>query len=233
MFLIVVDAHSKWPEVVQMSTTTTSKTVEVLQVLFAKYGLPEQLVSDNEPQFTSEDFAHFMKANGIKHIRSAPYHPSSNGLVERFVQTSKRAMKAGEKDGQALSTRLSQFLLCYRSTPHTTTNVSPGELFLQRKIHTRFDLLKPDLESLVNAKQSDQKKYHDSHSQLRQFSSSQLVMAKDFRAQNKWIPGVIVDSSGPVSYNIELQDGKVIKRHVDHLRPFNTFKAFIIITFLS
>lgn len=76
----------------------------------------------------------------------------------------------------------------------------------------------------MNAKQSDQKKYHDSHSQLRQFSSGQLVMAKDFRAQNKWIPGgpggpgVIVDSSGPVSYNVELQDGKVIKRYVDHLR---------------
>ena len=218
MFLIVVDAHSKWPEVVQMSTTTTTKTVEVLQVLFAKYGLPEQLVSDNGPQFTSEDFAYFMKANGIKHIRSAPYHPSSNGLAERFVQTFKRAMKSGEKDGQSLSTRLSQFLLCYRSTPHATTNVSPGELFLQRKLRTRFDLLKPDLESLVNAKQADQKKYHDSHSQLRQFSSGQLVMAKDFHAQNKWIPGVIVDSSGPVSYNVELQDGKVIKRHVDHLR---------------
>ena len=92
MFLIVVDAHSKWPEVVQMSSTTTSKTVEVLQVLFAKYGLPEQLVSDNGPQFTSEDFAYFMKANGIKHIRSAPYHPSSNGLAERFVQTFKRAI---------------------------------------------------------------------------------------------------------------------------------------------
>ena len=97
MFLIVVDAHFKWPEVVQMSTTTTPKTVQVLQVLFAKYGLPEQLVSDNGPQFTSEDFAYFMKANGIKHIRSAPYHPSSNGLAKRFVQTFKRGMKAGEK----------------------------------------------------------------------------------------------------------------------------------------
>ena len=66
MFFIVV-------EVVQMSTITTpKKTVEVLQVLFAKYGLPEQLVSDNGPRFTSEDFAYFMKANGIKHIRSGP-----------------------------------------------------------------------------------------------------------------------------------------------------------------
>ena len=66
-------------------------------------------------------------------------------------------MKAGENDGPALSTRLSQFLLCYCSTPHTTTNVFPGELFLQRKLRTRFDLLKPDLKGLVNAKQSDQK----------------------------------------------------------------------------
>ena len=89
MFLIVVDAHSKWQEVIQMSSITTSKTVEALQVLFAKYGLPEQLVSDNGPQFTSEDFSQFMRMNGIKHIRSAPYHPSSNGLAECFVQTFK------------------------------------------------------------------------------------------------------------------------------------------------
>ena len=61
MFLIVVDAHSKWPEVIQMSSITTSKTVEALQVLFAKYGLPEQLVSDNGPQFTSEDSSQFMR----------------------------------------------------------------------------------------------------------------------------------------------------------------------------
>ena len=85
MFLIVVDAHSKWPEVIQMSSTTSFKTIEALRSLFAKYGLPEQLVSDNGPQFTSEEFADFMKVNGIKHIRSAPYHPSTNGLAERFV----------------------------------------------------------------------------------------------------------------------------------------------------
>ena len=70
-----------------MSSTTASKTIIALQSLFAKYGLPEQLVSDNGPQFTSEEFAHFMKTNGIKHIHSAPYHPSSNGLAECFIQT--------------------------------------------------------------------------------------------------------------------------------------------------
>ena len=68
MFLILVDAHSKWPEVVEMSSTSAAKTIEVLRQIFAAYGLPEQLVSDNESHFTSDEFAKFTKGNGIKHI---------------------------------------------------------------------------------------------------------------------------------------------------------------------
>ena len=103
MFFIIVDAHSKWPEVVMMSSTTSQSTMEALCSTFSQFGLPEQLVSDNGPQFTSEEFAQFMRGNGIKHILCAPYHPSSNGLAERFVQTFKRAMRAGERDGKTLN----------------------------------------------------------------------------------------------------------------------------------
>ena len=78
MFLVVVDAHSKWPEVIPMSSTTTSKTIEVLRDLFARFGIPEQIVSDNGPQFVSEEFQAFIKSNGIRHITSAPYHPATN-----------------------------------------------------------------------------------------------------------------------------------------------------------
>ena len=82
MFFVVVDAHSKWPEVVIVSTSSTQKTIDILRLLFLWYGLPEQLVSDNGPQFTSKEFEQFARANGIRHIRSAPYHPASNGQVE-------------------------------------------------------------------------------------------------------------------------------------------------------
>ena len=78
-----------------MASTTTEKTLEVLRSLFASYGLPEQLVSDNGPQFTAELFQEFCKQNGVKHIRCSPYHLASNGLAERFVRTFKEAMKAG------------------------------------------------------------------------------------------------------------------------------------------
>lgn len=88
-YLIVVDAHSKWPEVEHMSSTTAVKTIQVLRQMFARYGIPEQLVSDNGPQFVSEEFSQFMKQNGVKHIKCSPYHPSSNGQVEHFVRTFK------------------------------------------------------------------------------------------------------------------------------------------------
>jgi len=73
-YLIVVDAHSKWPEVIEMKSTTATATIKELRRLCATFGLPERLVSDNGPQFTSGGFSAFMNANGIKHIRCAPYH---------------------------------------------------------------------------------------------------------------------------------------------------------------
>ena len=89
-FLVVVDSYSKWPEIIQMKSTTTAATVLQLRKLFSAYGLPEQLVSDNGPQFSSTEFSEFLSKNGVKHIKSAPYHPSSNGAVEHFIQTFRR-----------------------------------------------------------------------------------------------------------------------------------------------
>ena len=86
MFLLVIDSHSKWLEVFVMSSTTSIKTIDTLKSLFARYGLPEQIVSDNGPQFTSDEFKSFCKSNGIRHITGAPYHPSTNGAIERAVQ---------------------------------------------------------------------------------------------------------------------------------------------------
>ena len=93
MWLIAVDAFSKWPEVVPMKVTTATRTIEELHTIFACWGLPEQIGTDNGPQFTSEEFKKFMHSNGIWHFRTAPYHPQSNGAAERFVQTFKQAMK--------------------------------------------------------------------------------------------------------------------------------------------
>ena len=77
-YLVIVDAYSKWPEIVEMKTTTAEETITQLRTVIARMGIPHQIVSDNGPQFTSEVFRRFAKAKGIKHVTGAPYHPSTN-----------------------------------------------------------------------------------------------------------------------------------------------------------
>ncbi len=92
-----------------------------------------------------------------------------------------------------------------------------SELFLQRKVRTRFDLLYPDLKSRIVSKQEDQKRQHDRHSRVRNLLPGEAVMVRDFRHKNEWIPGIIVNKIGPVSYSIRTNCGTVVRRHVDHV----------------
>ena len=86
-FLVIVVVHSKWPEILPMKSTTANATVSAVRDVFARFGLPVNVVTDNGPQFTSAEFTEFLKRNGVKHIRVAPYHPASNGAAERMVET--------------------------------------------------------------------------------------------------------------------------------------------------
>ena len=114
MFLVVVDAHSKWPEVVPVSSTTSSSTIEVLRDLFARFGIPEQIVSDNGTQFVSKEFQASVRSNGIRHLTSAPYHPATNGLAERTVQTLKQALRSMHQSSKPVKEKLAKFLIAYR-----------------------------------------------------------------------------------------------------------------------
>ena len=100
MLFVMVDLHSKWPEIQVLSKTSASQTITVLQEVFTRYGIPRVLVSNNGPQFIAEEFKTFMSANWILDIRSSPYHPSSNGAAKRLVRTVKRAIYAGHQQGE-------------------------------------------------------------------------------------------------------------------------------------
>ena len=93
MFLVIVDVHSKWLDAHIMSSITSAKTIEVLRSVFATHGIPRTIVTDNGSSFTIEEFRRFVTKNGIRHITSAPYHPSSNGQAERAVQTLKQGIR--------------------------------------------------------------------------------------------------------------------------------------------
>lgn len=131
MFLVVVDSYSKWLEVIPLSLAATAHaTVDKLHTIFATHGLLQVIVTDNGPQFTSGEFEAFAKNNGVKHIRSSPYHPTTNGLAERTVQSFKEFMNRTPQG--SISERLAKFLMWYQLTPHSTTGVPPAELLLER-----------------------------------------------------------------------------------------------------
>ncbi|XP_041863718.1 uncharacterized protein K02A2.6-like [Melanotaenia boesemani] len=216
MFLVIVDAHSKWLDIYPMKTSTSQATIEKLRMSFSVFGLPKVLVSDNGACFTSSEFETFLKQNGIQHVKSAPFHPSSNGLAERAVQSFKEGMKK-LKDG-TIQTRVSRFLFSYRITPHATTGLAPAELMMSRRLRSVLDLVVPDIKTRVQQKQFRQKVNHDKHRKLRSFAQGDDVLVRNYSYGPKWIPGVIHDITRPVSYSVRVGGGKVIKGHVDQVR---------------
>ena len=175
-----------------------------------------------------------MKINGIKHIRSAPYHPATNGEAERFVQTFKHAMKAAKNDEGTLETKIARFLLMYRNIPSVSTGQSPAELLFHRPLCTRMTLLSPNTSIVVANKQAQQKCYHDKKStrQERQFEIGESVLVENSKPDPKWLPGTVLERLGPLSYRVQVGNVEW-KRHIDqilasasHVEPNNDDSAF-------
>ena len=203
MYFIAVDAHSKWPEVHVMNSITASKTIDILRQIFGRSGVVKQIISDNGKTFTSEEFQTFCRNNGIIHKTSAPWHPATQGLVERFVQTFKLAMKSASTDGGSLHQKINSFLLQYRNAPHVTTNESPAKLFLGRQLRSRLDLIKPNIRDTVEKKQfmsitEPKQCYRDN--------------------TNKWTNAKITEKTGPLSYKVTTGEQGNWRRHADQMR---------------
>ena len=155
-----------------------------------------------------------MAKNGIKQTLVPPYHPASNGAAERCVRLVKEWLKKSMlgNEHRSLQHRLADFLLRYRTTPQSTTSVSPADLMCKRQFRTRLSCIKPNLAEHVERKQRAQKK--DSCVKPRFFDVQDKVRVKNtVRKGNKfvkeiWIPGVIVKGCGPRNYIVKVGDRK-------------------------
>ncbi len=127
--LVIVDYYSNFIEVARVTSTTTRSIVKDLKAMFACYGVPDVLVTDNGPQFISAEFAVFARTWDFEHITSSPHHPQSNGKAENAVKTVKRLFKKCKKSGQ------SEFLalLDWRKTPIEGVGTSPAQRLMGRR----------------------------------------------------------------------------------------------------
>ena len=216
MYMVVVDAYSKFPEVVKMTNTTAQTTITALRDIFSRHGLPEILVSDNGAQFTARDFEQFCSNNGILHRTSAAYKPSTNGQAERVVQILKSAIKQAQLTNKDVSAVIAKYLLVYRNTPHSTTGEPPSLLLMGRRLRTRLDLLTPSVEKHVETRQYSSMVNRTAKRGLRQFHAGDAVLARNYGRGEKWMPGVITEVLGTRHYMVEVF-GNLWKRHVDQL----------------
>ena len=131
----------------------------------------------------SSEFKSFLQKNGINHITSAPYHPSTNGLVERAVKTFKQGMKK-QGDG-SVDTNSVRFLLSYRINLQSTSGESPAQLRWGRRLRSHLDLLRPDVATRVHLAQSRQKKQHDQHSRTRGVRLGDAVSVRNYSGESK------------------------------------------------
>jgi hypothetical protein len=189
------------------NNTTAGNLTQVLEQIIDWFGPPESLVSDNGPLFNSYEMIQFYRKYGINHITTAPYHPASNGLAERFVRSFKEAMIKEQQMGQTNKhIALRNMSRTYRWTPYTSTGMCPANMMLKHSIRTDFDLMKPTkpTKPLQQAK----------------FTVGQLVWQLKYQLNKRpqWQPGIIFKQISLMLYEVQSSDGQRYKRHQNQLR---------------
>lgn len=137
-FFLLVDAFSRWTEVVPMAKTDAGHVISVLKKIFLTFGRPRLIVADNGPPFNSKEFRDYCNESSIKFLNSPPYHPASNGVCERWVQNAKNLFK--KIMGSTYSeSRLQEVLIALRTSPTTKDDLVPSHVIFSYKPRTVFE----------------------------------------------------------------------------------------------
>ncbi|UYV63661.1 hypothetical protein LAZ67_2005217, partial [Cordylochernes scorpioides] len=210
MFMVLVDAYTKWLEIVIIKDITSRTIIGHLREIFARFGLPELLVTDNGRQFVSSEFEEFTKINGIRHTKTSPYNPSTNGLAERYVREFKNSLRKNQgKD--SIEINLQRFLFTHRAFPQTVSKESPAELLMKRNLRSRFSNLIPKMAKVGEV-------YHDAMRKQEHFAVGSDVYFRSFANGPKWKRGRVMELLSSRHYLIE-DEGRYVKRHINQLRP--------------
>ena len=221
MWLLLVDSYSKWPEIIQMNANTTSSaTIRAFRSIFSRTGIPICLVTDNGPQFVSDETKEYLKSCGIKHVTVPTYSPKSNGICERLVQSFKTGLRKMYESCKDVSKNLYDFLLTYRNTPHSTTGQTPAVLAFNRTLRSKLHRIQPADRMRKQELQSEKlQDVIDEHPKTREFRENQLVFVK-MDDKSHWQQARVIRRCGDNSNNYEIQhEDRLVKKHADVIKP--------------
>ena len=212
--LVVCDYATRWPEAVPLKSIDAGHVAEELMVLFSRVGVPKEILTDQGSNFTSQLLKEVYRLLSIKPIRTSPYHPQTDGLVERFNQTLKAMLRRTATDeGKDWDKLIPYVLFAYREVPQSSTGFSPFELVYGHAVRGPLDVLKETWESHPRSSESIvsyvlsvqerlakmsalarenlqkaqkmQKRWYDQHAREREFSSGENVLVLLPTSSNK------------------------------------------------
>ena len=217
--LVVVDYYSRFFEVVIMQSTTSQKMIEALTPIFVRYGYPFTLKSDNAAQFVSEEFEEFLSKNGIEHRKSPPLWPQANGEVERQNRTLLKVLKIAQVEGKRWKDELNKFLLAYRTTPHSTTGMTPASLMFGRELKTKLPELRPN-KSVLDENIRDLDWNHKLSSKFyadkqRNATFNPVVPGDKVLLKNTKSSGKLAPNFEPQPYTVQTKEGQELTLKAD------------------
>lgn len=224
-YIVITDYYSKYFEVSKLTGINAAATIKHIKPHFARHGIPEEVISDNGPQFNCTEFKAFAREYEFTHITSSPMYPKSNGAAERTVQTVKKTLKKAKKD----KTDPNLALLALRNTPIDGVGKSPVQLLMGRRTRTTLPvnskLLNPQFDTqevkpALQKKQNVQKKYYDRGAKpLQPLEKGERVGLRD---AGVWVPATVKEPfSAPRSYTVEF-NGKEYRRNRSDLLKCKT-----------
>ena len=153
--LVICDYATRYPEAIPLHSTDTSHIAEALMDVFSRVGIPSEILTDQGSNFTSQLLTELYRMLHIHPIRTSPYHPQTDGLVERFNQTLKSMLrKAATKEGRDWDKMIPFLLFAYREVPQSSTGFSPFELLYGRPVRGPLDTLRESWDSNSKSKES-------------------------------------------------------------------------------
>ena len=231
-YMVIVDYYSQFIEVCTLTSTTSNAVINHMKAIFARHGTPCELMSDNGPQFASQEFKSFAKEWDFLHTTSSPHYPQSNGLAENAVKIVKNLIRKTQHSGQDIH----RALQVYRSSP-LACGKSPAELLYNRRIRSNL----PMVDSLLDNQQIDtrfvrgrkeeqkvkMKERFDKHARdLTKLKPGDRVIVQDMKT-NTWFKRGTIRSiqSQNRSYLVEMDSGEIRRRNRRYIRPVPPHQA--------
>ena len=203
----IIDSCSRFPDIYLTRNITSVSIIKYLKQCFSTHGYPSTIVTDNASNFTSIDISEFCEMYSINHHKATPYWPQANSEIERFYETLSKFVKTLTAEGRNWEHEIFDFLLTYRNTPHSTTNVSPAQLLMNKQLRDKIPFIDNKKSKMFNEvvkrdqmKKEKHKEYYDNRNHVKE---NNIQVGDNVLMKNR--------KKGKLETRFEIQPCKVIK----------------------